>query len=85
MHKSEWSTITVIMVLKSQFDLEISYDSEFCVAGAILEPLLLDYDDSTNKCTCKVETVSGVCSEESGPSRQLCGHVLTSQQALRWQ
>ena len=29
-----------------------------------------DYDDSTNKCTCKVETVSGACSkEEPGPSR----------------
>ena len=36
-----------------------------------------DYEDSTNKCTCKVETVSGVCSEEPGPSGRLCGHVLT--------
>lgn len=36
-----------------------------------------DYDDSANKCTCNVETVSGVCSEKPGPSRQLCGHVLT--------
>ena len=36
-----------------------------------------DYDTSTNKCTCKVETVSGMCSKEPGPSRRLCGHVLT--------